>query len=488
MYDKKCLSNDSVASRDERVKGDKEISDNESIKIQLTELNQNRVEIASSILKEDGLRLILSNIDKIFNFIELKKGEFSNKKINIDSNKDNVVSIIGERGSGKTSVLKTIKYIIEELKTIEKPNCENFNKIVNDYSFLEILDRNNLNIRINNESNESIHCINCKLKTDCKLIENIEDINKCPFNVVVLTKKINGNRECKYNFTKDILVDIIKPEIFDQNDLLGFMIGHLKKHEKDASKIWKNFSKSEKQECYKYLNYKNEQKTTNCDFLTNPVKEKFNKLQSMYIKRREEYEELVRKNGFETIDKYMDDITEVLYSDACIITKFKEFIKELILFKEFKSGIKNICLYMFFDDMDLCNKEHEKILKTILNFFMIDRIIVFISADMESLQSKLTLEYLNSENLLNKDLLEIDFGNSCKSVFSTAKNNSAFRRYNTLAIDFINKIMAPKNRYYLSNLNRDQIINFQPNQIGNDNRDGFFEIIDLLINNTNKNR
>lgn len=486
MYDKKYLSNDSVASRDERAKSDKE-----SIKIQLTELNQNRVEIASSILKEDGLRLILSNVDKIFNFIELKKGEFSNKKINIDSNKDNVISIIGERGSGKTSVLKTIKYIIEKLKTIEKPNCENFDKIVDDYSFLKILDKNNLNISITNQSNESIHCINCKLKTDCKLIENIEDINKCPFNMVVLTKKINENRECKYNFTKDILVDIIKPEIFDQNDLLGFMIGHLRDHEKEANLSWKNFSKTEKKDYYNYSKFENKNKNNeiiSCNFLENPIREKYKKLQHMYIKRKEEYKELVRERGFENIDKYMDDITDILYSDACIITKFKDFIKELILFKEFKSGIKNICLYMFFDDMDLCNKEHEKILKTILNFFMIDRIIVFISADMESLQSKLTLEYLNSENLLNKDLLEIDFGNSCKPIFSTAKNNSAFRRYNTLAIDFINKIMAPKNRYYLSNLNRDQIINFQPNQIGNDNRDGFFEIINLLINNTNNNR
>ncbi|WXR61427.1 hypothetical protein WG909_14150 [Peptostreptococcaceae bacterium AGR-M142] len=450
--------------------------------------NKEYIKIGSKVLNEEGIKSILKDVDKIFKFISNQKlnykkdiGNCAYKNLNSEeTNKDNVISIIGERGSGKTSVLKTVKYIIEKLKLMEKQKNEDFDKMVNDYTFLKILDGNNANIRITNGSNEETYCINCNFKSNCELIKTIECIKKCPINTGILTNNTIKNMQCKINFENDIIIDIVKPEIFDQNDLLGFMIGYLKKHEEEVGEIWKNFSKSEKQEYYKHLNDKNEQKTTNCDSLSNPVKDKFNKLQRMYIKRREEYEELVREKGFESIDKYMDDITEVLYSDACIIKKFKDFIEQLIDFKEHISKENNTCIYMFFDDMDLCNNGHDRILKTILNFFMTDRIIVFISADIESLKSKLTLDYLNSENLLRRELLDIDFGNASQVEYSNYKK-SVMKRYNTLAIDFINKIMSPKNRYYLSKLNKDKIINFQSNENKDKGGIGFFEKINSLV-------
>lgn len=462
--------------------------------------NKEYIKIGSKVLNEEGIKSILKDVDKIFKFISDQKLNYkknagnctyknlNSEEIDYNSNKDNVISIIGERGSGKTSVLKTVKYIIEKLKLMEKQKNEDFDKMVNDYNFLKILDGNNANIRITNGSNEETYCINCKFKSNCELIKTIECIKKCPLNTEVLTNNTIKSMKCEINFENDIIIDIVKPEIFDQNDLLGFMIGYLKKHEKKVGKIWKNFSESEKQECYKYLNDENEQKTTNCDLLINPVKDKFNKLQCMYIKRREEYEELVRENGFESIDKYMEDITEVLYSDVCIIKKFKDFIKVLIKFKEYRSKENNTCIYMFFDDMDLCNNGHDRILKTILNFFMTDRIIVFISADIESLKSKLTLDYLNSENLLRRELLDIDFGNASQVEYSNYKK-SVMKRYNTLAIDFINKIMSPKNRYYLSKLNKYEIINFQSNENKdedeNKNKDSnkFLKVINKLLKN-----
>ncbi|MCT4585669.1 MAG: hypothetical protein N4A54_12150 [Peptostreptococcaceae bacterium] len=454
--------------------------------------NKEYIKIGSKVLNEEGIKSILKDVDKIFKFISNQKlnykkndGNSPYKNLNSEeTNKDNVISIIGERGSGKTSVLKTVKYIIEELGDKKKNN-----EIIDKYKFLRFLDKNYSN---SNEYKKQIDCDSCDLKEDCDLRhlkKVIEDINNCPLQQFINQKNEKAkNMECKINFENDIIIDIVKPEIFDQNDLLGFMIGYLKKHEKKVGEIWKNFSKSEKQEYYKHLYDKNEQKTTNCDSLSNPVKDKFNKLQRMYIKRREEYEELVREKGFESIDKYMDDITEVLYSDACIIKKFKDFIEQLIDFKEHISKENNTCIYMFFDDMDLCNNGHDRILKTILNFFMTDRIIVFISADIESLKSKLTLDYLNSENLLRRELLDIDFGNASQVEYSNYKK-SVMKRYNTLAIDFINKIMSPKNRYYLSKLNKYEIINFQSNENKdedeNKNKDSnkFLKVINKLLKN-----
>lgn len=72
--------------------------------------------IGAKILTQEGLAKILPEYEEIFQTINSRRERFvtkSNCKLNLKSH-DNVISILGERGSGKTSVLMTLREMLKD--------------------------------------------------------------------------------------------------------------------------------------------------------------------------------------------------------------------------------------------------------------------------------------------------------------------------------------------------------------------------------------
>ncbi|MCT4585671.1 MAG: hypothetical protein N4A54_12160 [Peptostreptococcaceae bacterium] len=380
--------------------------------------NLKSINIGSKVLTDKGLRSICPNVDEIYYTIENLRNTFKCNSKTLDNGKihDNIISILGERGSGKTSVMLSIK-----------------NKLEND-----------------------------KVDTD-------------------------------------IILPLISPELMENNDLLGWIIGYMHKYVKECGAIWKELGFNEKnkfiervnKEINKNTNYKS---SSYCNEKTeNPVRETYKHLQNAYIKRKGEYKDVVGKQAYSNMDNFMDDIKDSLYSDVNVLNKFKRFIQTFILFKKEFAYIKrfynsqntNNCnsysgnlhnkeikeplIHIFFDDMDLIQKNTLTILRDIFTYLLIPNVIIYISGDYDNFLEKITMDSLKEDNALVHSIYNDNFLKRKDMSVDQRKDMSVLERKNVLSYDFLKKLMSPKIRYKLKKYNLRGRMDFRPNQAEFDN-------------------
>lgn len=376
------------------------------------------INIGSKVLTDEGLRSICPNVDEIYSTIENLRNRFKCNSKTLDNRKihDNIISILGERGSGKTSVMLSIKN---------------------------------------------------KLKSD--------------------------------EVYTDIILPLISPELMENNDLLGWIIGYMYKYVKECGAIWKELGFNEKnkfiervnKEINKNTNYKS---SSYCNEKTeNPVRETYKHLQNAYIKRKGEYKDVVGNQAYSNMDNFMDDIKDSLYSDVNVLNKFKRFIQTFILFKKEFAYIKrfynsqntNNCnsysgnlhnkeikeplIHIFFDDMDLIQKNTLTILRDIFTYLLIPNVIIYISGDYDNFLEKITMDSLKEDNALVHSIYNDNFLKRKDMSVDQRKDMSVLERKNVLSYDFLKKLMSPKIRYKLKKYNLRGIMNFRPNEAEIDN-------------------
>lgn len=383
------------------------------------------INIGSKVLTDEGLRSICPNIDEIYSNIDNLRNRFE-KDSKLDNLKnrfekdsklategkihDNIISILGERGSGKTSVMLSIK-----------------NKLEND-----------------------------KVDTD-------------------------------------IILPLISPELMENNDLLGWIIGYMYKYVKECGATWKELGFNEKNKFIERVN--KEIKDTNCksssycnEKTENPVRETYKHLQNAYIKRKGEYKDVVGNQAYSNMDNFMDDIKDSLYSDVNVLNKFKKFIQTFILFKkEFayinrfynrqnidndnfhNKEIKEPLIHIFFDDMDLIQKNTLTILRDIFTYLLIPNVVIYISGDYDNFLEKITMDSLKEDNVLVHNIYNDNFLKRKDMSVDQRKDMSVLDRKNILSYDFLKKLMSPKIRYKLKKYNLRGIMDFRPNEAKIDN-------------------
>ncbi|WXR61424.1 hypothetical protein WG909_14135 [Peptostreptococcaceae bacterium AGR-M142] len=364
-----------------------------------------KIKIGATPLLEASLKEICPNYNEIINITENIRVKYSNlKSKDIDVN-DNVISILGARGSGKSSVLMSIRNIVES---------EFYSKLKYDESkaYIDI---------------------------------NLDDFWK---NI----KENKNKEEKKTNLDIDIIMPTIKPELLENNDLLGWLIGYFFKEVEKTKKYWNDLNIHEKT---KYIGRNNQKINSYCEYEhENPVRKAYKNLQYSYIKRKDNYKDLITNMAYSDIDKYLDDVKDSLYSDVNVLEKFKIFIREFIDFKKnfCSKGIKEPLIHIFFDDMDLIKNGCIKILESIIFYLSLPNIIVYIAGDYNNFLEKITLEYIKEEGILRKSLMDIDFVNPKNNYLDTDTLN-ILENKNNLAIDFLKKLTLPKNRFYLETYN-----------------------------------
>lgn len=365
------------------------------------------VRIGSKTLSKEELKLILPSYENIFNDIEMIRTKFNEvetfdcnnknkekQKDSTDSTKyhDNIISILGKRGSGKSSVLKSIRRDVRE-------------------------------------------------KIDCDLAEKSLDKDK-------------QNNE--HSYRKDILLPMIMPEIMESNDLVGWLIGYFKGEVDERVKEFDEFGFEQKSKiCSEINSYKKHANFERCCRPQNnvcPIKEVYEKWVSAYIKRGRDYREILKEH-YEGEREYQRDFIEYLNSDVNLWNRFNEFIDVFI--KYIKEEVKlndgysktEPIIFIFFDDLDLIPYNSVKLLESIIMYLSRSNIMIFIAGDYENFEERILLNYLRKDQILEKNLyLEKNFN---KSSHETAIDN---RR--KLAGDFLKKLLTPAYRYYLVEISR----------------------------------
>lgn len=376
----------------------------------MDEIENLKTRIGSKILSEEAIKTILPDYESIYKDIEkiresfgffsksIEKSGFKDKKYE-DKFHDNIFSILGERGSGKTSVLKTIKTRIEMLKDT-KSDC--FKYLNKDQSELE---------------------------------ENAP------------------------HYKNDIILPMIMPEIMESNDLIGWLIGYFASevdllmsefsnlNNSDKTKILRKYEnldsytrkQSERSEEFKRCPYEN--------YLKCPVKVFYDNWVKAYVKRASDYKDILKEN-YVGEREYTRDFIEYLNSDVNLLKNFHEFIDCLAKYLKCKdycseSLSEEPVIFIFFDDLDLIPYNSVKMLETIIIYLSHANIITFIAGSYENFDERVLLKYLRSDHVLSKELYE-------EVRFRRSETQTTLSNRRKLTYDFLKKLLTPAYRYYLN--------------------------------------
>lgn len=392
--------------------------------------------IGAKILTQEGLAKILPEYEDIFETINSRRERFvtkSNCKLNLKSH-DNVISILGERGSGKTSVLMTLKMMLEQIKNSED--------IVLQLIEPEVL-----------ESSDLIAWIIANFKNHVDKCNEIwEKLSLCDKH-----KYLNQKGNFKNSFCTS--------ENEDNPVKLNFEI--LCSMYSKKSKVYDEIILKD------YLNKKK---------LNQDIIEKLKADICLVEKFQKFIEELVKfKSTFGS--NCNNDRSDCFYNYKNTFNK-EECRYEIKKIEENYRNLKSeMTIYFFFDDMDLFQGNTLELFKCILHFLSIPNIIIFVGGDYQKFNEKLTIEYLKEDDLLAKDLMEISFSENDDLNSHVMKKR--------LASDFIKKILSPNNRYYLKEYKVNERMDFKPSEEGvrNNNENYLIDnILGKIINSDNKNK
>lgn len=365
--------------------------------------------IGAKTLTQEGLAKILPEYEEIFETINSRRERFvtkSNCKLNLKSH-DNVISILGERGSGKTSVLMTLKMMLEQIKNSED--------IVLQLIEPEVL-----------ESSDLIGWIIANFKNHVDKCNEIwEKLSLCDKHKYLSERKNVENSFCTSE---------------NQDNPVKLKFEMLCSMYSKKSKVYDEIILKE------YLNKKK---------LNQDIIEKLKADICLVEKFQKFIEELVKfKSKFGSNCNY--EVSDCFYNYKNTVNK-EECRYQIEKIEENYRNLKSeMTIYFFFDDMDLFQGNTLELFKCILHFLSIPNIIIFVGGDYEKFNEKLTIEYLKEDDLLAKDLMEISF----------SENNDLNSRVmkKRLASDFIKKILSPNNRYYLKEYRVNERMYFQPSE------------------------
>lgn len=314
-------------------------------------MEKQRIKLGARILSDEELEMILPNADSVYEQIESFRRNIPVRKEKAEKNeeknkeeleqKTNNIGIIGCRGAGKTSVLKTFRE---------------------------------------------------------RLREKNEERNK----------ESGGSR--------DILLPLIVPENMSSGITLMDVVLGMLKSEVDA------------------IQKETKQKGGDCIYSgRNPLEKDYDDLVKQYCYIKKDYRDILIRQ-FTTEQNYVDKTKKIFNSDTEFITQFRQFVEHLL-----KKG--DALLFLFIDDIDLSTTRCMDVVKTLLSYLSIPRIVTFISGDMKTFEEALTLDFLRQEKALDAGLLD-------RTFISDADENGSklLKRKEELTYEYLKKIIPPAYR------------------------------------------
>lgn len=244
-------------------------------------------------------------------------------------------------------------------------------------------------------------------------------------------------------YKNDTILQLIVPQDMEENSsTIGWIIAYFSNL---VEKIEDDFKEN------RQLFYYEE------DCKTNPVLTKFKELKKSFFIRSESYKNSI--NSDNSITEYIERNGEVIKEDINLSKKFKEFIDAYIKYKK-NTNNKNASeplIHIFFDDVDISNKKCLMVLETIMRYLSHANIVVFVAGDYLTFKETITLKYLKDDGLLYKDLLN-----------ETFEKCTALEVRQTLAYDYLKKVLSPALRYELKKYNLDEKKEFKYGKLDDD--------------------
>lgn len=307
-----------------------------------------KAKIGSKILSAEARKVILPEYDSIEKDIACIRMSFEDRctdKKTQDKTHDNIISILGSRGSGKTSILKTIKADLENKQRSKECNIYK-NDIILPMIMPEIMETNNL---------------------VGWLVGYFEKI------VRDFSTEFDGFDRCK----KNRIVEAFEKE-------------------KQSKKCYLDIPKSDEFDrcCF--------EQNREC-----PLEKSYKKWVNAYAKSASDYREIIKAN-YVGEREYTRDFIQYLNSDVKLLTTFHEFIDSLRTYIKVKGEetIKEPIVFIFFDDLDLIPYNSVKILENIIIYLSYANIVTFIAGDYENFNERIVLKYLRNDSILQKELYE----------------------------------------------------------------------------------
>lgn len=292
--------------------------------------------LGARVLKDKEMELILPNWRSIEEQIKVFRKNINKEEKQGEVQKINNIGIMGRRGAGKTSILRTFREKLEET---------------------------------------------------------------------------NGKRE-----SKDIILPIIIPENMSEGSrLMDVILG-----------MFKNYIKKEV-----------EKKNNDCIYQgRSKVEKNYNDLIKLYCYIKNDFRNILIQQ-FTTEQYYIEKSSEVFNSDTEFINKFNEFIDELVDSEKDNDSL----IFLFIDDIDLSTTRCVEVVRTLLSYLSNQRIVTFISGDIETFEEGLTLDFLRQEQALDERVFQQ------KYFEDSTDENSLLERKKRLAYEYLKKIIPPAYRY-----------------------------------------
>lgn len=357
-----------------------------------------KIQIGASALTKEQLDMLLPNND-IINDIDIIR---ENAKGIVDENINendidnvlrrytNIVSILGGRGSGKTSVLLTIQEYL-------KGNNQNLNDVYYKDS--------------DTSRNKTENAVNVKYT--------------------------------------NLLLPLIKPDCINSNkgkredDVIGWLIGGFKKVveqiENDIYNTKKYVIDSNNKDYFQHCRKRDD----------NKIRTLYNELVKYYLYTKRDYQDVI-KNEYEDFTTYTDNVSNSIDSQQRLICKFYEFINELVLImRKCKEVNEEPLLFFFFDDIELSEERCGEIINTIAKYLFHPNIVVLIAGDIDQFEQRLAIDLLKKDGLVN---CIKEKSNVVSYIDEEINPNKILMHSKILAKDMLKKVMPPALRKYLQKI------------------------------------
>lgn len=336
----------------------------------------NNMKIGSRRLTDKELKVLLKDYKNIYEQIDsirdnawelknkIENDEYYRKIVKEEpefiKHHNNVFSILGTRGSGKSSILISIKYTIMNQIIKRKKGTKN------------------------------------TLEYDSK-----------------------GQKK-SYNIESyDTVLPIIAPQDMDEDsESLGWIIGFFEKEVEKSEKLF-----IEDRRIFDYQN-ENCNLCSNKRINTNPLKEAYNVVKEAYFKRKKDYKNRLMdvNSDSDYIDLKGETLCQDVSLAKKFKGFIDEFVKykSVVAKRKYNESVKEPLVFIFFDDVDISTKKCIDVLETIIRYLAHSNIVTFVSGNYKTFEETITLRYLEQDGLLDKELLEINFTNSTNDL----KNNA----------------------------------------------------------------
>ncbi|UPO98533.1 hypothetical protein MKD34_09635 (plasmid) [Cetobacterium somerae] len=265
----------------------------------------------------------------------------------------------------------------------------------------------------------------------------------------------------KEEYKNDTILQLIVPQDMEGNSsAIGWIIAYFSNL---VEKIEEDFKENRQLFYYE----------KNCKI--NPVLMKFKELKKSFFIRSESYKNSI--NSDNSITEYIERNGEVIKEDINLSKKFKDFIDEYVKYKKNvnKNNASEPLIHIFFDDVDISNKKCLMVLETIMRYLSHANIVVFVAGDYSTFKETITLKYLKDDGLLYKDLLN-----------ETFEKCTALEVRQTLAYDYLKKVLSPALRYELKKYNLDEKKDFKYGKL-DDNKFKLKNLIEEKLGNNFNN-